>query len=788
VDIRSAGKELGARYVMEGSLRQVGTKLRLAVQLVDAVSGAHLWAESYERTFSPENLFELQDDLVPRIVSTAADQNGILPRRISEELRGKNEDALTPHEAVLRSFSFLQRISSAEHATARRILERAVERDPNQADAWAMLAIMYDTEFADEYNPRPNPLERALAAAQRAVDLAPTHALGYYALAFTFFFRRNKDNAGFRAAVEQALALNPMDGSVMGLLGLLVHHAGEIERGTQMVEAAMQLNPHHPPVFRAPAFLNAYAQGKYAEALELAVRFNMPGFFHAHALRAAALGQLGQREAGQQAVQELLAVRPDFATSVRRDYGKWWDAKTVDHLVEGLRKAGLEIADDPAKPGPQASSTSATESGAKRAALQEEAGFWVAVLPFKYSGNNAELAALAEGLSEDIVTGLSRFSYLRVIARGSTLRYANPTMDIRAAAQELGARYVMEGSLRQAGPTLRVAVQLVDAITGTHLWAENYERTFSPENIFALQDDLVPRIVSTVADYYGILPHTISDALRRRKADDQLSSYEAVLRAFSYFERITPEEHAQTRQLLERAARSAPEQGEIWAMLSTIYWHEHAFGFNPQPDALGRALAAARRSVDAAPANNLGHSALAVTLFYQKNFLAFRPAAERSIELNRMDASNLATMGSLMAYTGDWEHGCALVEAALRLNPHHPGWYWFAHYFNAYRKGDYPGALSIALKFNMPGYFYSHALTAAVYGQLGLHEQAQEALQELLALRPDFAMTARKEFEKSYHPELVAHLMDGLCKAGLEVPDLEVPERDAPFPAPGSGE
>ena len=203
VDIRSAGKELGARYVMEGSLRQAGTKLRLAVQLVDTVSGAHLWAENYERTFSPENLFELQDDLVPRIVSTAADQHGILPRRISEELRVKNEEDLTPHEAVLRSFSFLQRISPIEHATARRILERAVERDPNQADAWAMLAIMYDTEFADEYNPRPNPLERAMAAAQRAVDLAPTHALGYYALAFTYFFR--KDNAGFRAAVEQAI-------------------------------------------------------------------------------------------------------------------------------------------------------------------------------------------------------------------------------------------------------------------------------------------------------------------------------------------------------------------------------------------------------------------------------------------------------------------------------------------------------------------------------------------------------------------------------------------------------
>ena len=106
----------------------------------------------------------------------------------------------------------------------------------------------------------------------------------------------------------------------------------------------------------------------------------------------------------------------------------------------------------------------------------------------------------AEGLSEDIVTGLSRFSYLRVIARSSMLRFAHQAVDVRAVGKELGARYVMEGSLRQAGSALRIAVQLVDAGSGSHLWAETYDRTFRPEEIFALQDELVPRIVSTVAD------------------------------------------------------------------------------------------------------------------------------------------------------------------------------------------------------------------------------------------------------------------------------------------------
>src|SRR5215472_15409029 len=145
--------------------------------------------------------------------------NGVLPRSMSEVLRGKSEDSLTPHEAVLRAFSFFARMTPEEHAAVRGILERAVREAPDLADCWAMLAMMYNVEFADEFNVRPNPINRALAAAQRAVDLAPTHSLGHHALAFAYFFR--KEAVPFRAAVERAVALNPMDGSVLGLLGVL---------------------------------------------------------------------------------------------------------------------------------------------------------------------------------------------------------------------------------------------------------------------------------------------------------------------------------------------------------------------------------------------------------------------------------------------------------------------------------------------------------------------------------------------------------------------------------------
>ena len=390
------------------------------------------------------------------------------------------------------------------------------------------------------------------------------------------------------------------------------------------------------------------------------------------------------------------------------------------------------------------------------------------MLPFKYSGNNADLTALAEGLTEEIVTGLSRFSYLKVIARSSTSRYANESVDVRSAGKELGARYVMEGSLRQAGTKLRLAVQLVDAVSGAHLWAENYERTFSPEAVFELQDDLVPRIVSTVADMNGVLPRSMSEAVRSR-TPEQLSPYEAVLRSFGYFERVAAEELAAARSGLELAVRNAPAYADAWAMLALLCVQEHAQGFNLQADSLTSGATAARRAVEAAPSNHLAYFGLAQALFFQKEFQSFRNAAERAVALNPMDGNSIAFLGEMLTYAGDWERGMALAERAKQLNPNHPGWYWYADFYNSYRQGDYRGALSFVLKANLPGHWGMQAAMAAAYGQLGERDAAGKALQALLKLRPDFAATIRKDVEKWWEPDYGKHLIDGLRKAGLEV-------------------
>ena len=754
-----------ARYLVEGSLRQAGTRLRLAVQLVDTATGAHLWAEKYERDFSPEAVFELQDDLVPPIVSTVADMHGVLPRSMGEALRSRNPDQLSPYEAVLRSFAYFQRVTAEELAAARSALELAVATAPTYADAWAMLALLCAQEYGQGFDLLPDSLASGATAARRAVEAGPSNHLAHFSLAQVLFFQ--KELQAFQNTAERAAALNPMDGNSIAFLGELLTYSGDPERGLELAGRAKQLNPHHPGWYWFADFYHWYNQRDYQAALDVALKVNLPGHWGENCALAAAYGQLGEREAAEKALRKLLDLRPDFAEIAPEEFAKWWNDEFAENMMDGLRKAGLEA---PATLGSEPSTATAEgSSGSESGATRADEGFWVAVLPFKSTGTGAELSALADGLSEEIVAGLSRFSYLRVITHGSTLRYADQSPDVRVVGTELGARYVMNGSLRQVGARLRVAVQLVDAETGAQLWAETYERSFTPDAIFELQDDLVPRIVSTVADIHGVLPHSMSEAVRL-KSVDEISPYEALLRSFGYNERFTPEDFAEVLACLERAVQQAPGNADCWAMLSLMYANEYGHWGNPGQECLDKALQAARTAVEVAPLSSLPYYALAQALFFLRDIPAFRIAAERAVELNPMDGATAAWMGLLIAYAGDWERGCALSEQGLQLNPNHPGMYRYAAWHDAYRKEDYRKALDIALQLNAPKNFYTPAVLAMCYAQLGEMEPARKALRDLLALKPDYAEVAQELHGRWIQPDLVEHLMKGLRKAGLDVP------------------
>jgi adenylate cyclase len=395
----------------------------------------------------------------------------------------------------------------------------------------------------------------------------------------------------------------------------------------------------------------------------------------------------------------------------------------------------------------------------------------IAVLPFHNLSGNQEDEFFTDGITEDIITGLTRFTNLFVIARSSTARFKGERVDVREVGRELGVSHALQGGIRRSADHLRVNAELVDASTGAHLWAERYDRDLTPGDIFQVQDDITNRVVATLAGAEGVL--TRSGAMKARaKPTDSLDAYEAVLRTFSYWDRQNPAEHLEVRQALERALDLDPEYAPGWACLSIFYLDEYRVGFNPRPEPLDRALKAARRATELDPAGHHSQHALAQVHFYRREREAFLLAAQKAVRLNPNDCTVVAMMGLLTAYAGEWEAGIALLEKAMALNPYHPGWYYLPLAFHRYRERDYEGALKEALKVDMPGYWPNHMTLAAVYGQLGRWEEAGAALERVLQLFPSFEERAREELGKwLFEKEVLEHMLEGLEKAGLNVPD-----------------
>jgi TolB-like protein/tRNA A-37 threonylcarbamoyl transferase component Bud32 len=396
-------------------------------------------------------------------------------------------------------------------------------------------------------------------------------------------------------------------------------------------------------------------------------------------------------------------------------------------------------------------------------------GFWTAVLPFKFSGD-PEIAACAEGLNEEIIAGLSHFPYLRVLARSSTAHYLTESVVPRKVGNELGARYLMEGSLRQAGNKLRIAVRLVDTESGEHLWAETFDRNWQKEKVFELQDEITDRIVGPVADVYGLLARSIFTTTAL-KAPETLTPHEAVWRFFLAQQRGTAEDHLDASIALERAVELQPGNAAAWAGLAVVYVDEYRHLFNPRPNSLARALFAAERAIDADPASQMANCAFAVTHYFRGDLDAFRAKAENALILNPRCSYTLACLGRLFCYSGEWERGIQLSRRAIELSPHHPGWYHMGIIVNEYRLRRYAEGLAELQLSNKPDYWIMHFLTAVIQAQLGNWPAARAEVERTLLAQPDFTQGFGKAHLQKWFPNqpgLVDQLIEGTKLAGFD--------------------
>jgi len=383
----------------------------------------------------------------------------------------------------------------------------------------------------------------------------------------------------------------------------------------------------------------------------------------------------------------------------------------------------------------------------------------VAVLPFDNLSEAAD-GYFADGVSEDVITNLSRFRDLLVIGRSSTFRFRGRPTGLGEICRELGADYLVQGSLRRAGQRVRLTAQLVDGATGVHLWADSYDREM--EDIFAVQDDLA----RTVAARLGV---SMQDAALKRslkKSPTELDAYDCVLRARRYTRELSAEAHAEARDLLERAVALDPGNADAASLLANVYLAEHRFEVNPRPDPIGRALVLAERAVKLDPQSAYARCWLAIVHFFRGENETFEAEAARALALNPNDPETLADIGHYLAFMGQFDRGVALSRRAQELNPLHPDWYHFSFARYHYDRRAYQETLAAVARINLPHFYWMHLLRAAALGQLG-RPDAGSALLRVYQVKPDF--DARAELLKwNAAPHDLEHLLEGLRKAGLK--------------------
>jgi len=389
----------------------------------------------------------------------------------------------------------------------------------------------------------------------------------------------------------------------------------------------------------------------------------------------------------------------------------------------------------------------------------------IAVLPFVNMSDDPKQEYFSDGITEEIITTLSKVPQLFVIARNSTFTYKGKSVNIQQVGKELGVRYVLEGSVRKAGDRVRITAQIVDATTGGHLWSERYDREL--KDIFALRDEITMKSLTAVRV-------KLTDGEQARlygKGAKNLDSFMKVLEGMPYFYRFNRENNVQARQMFEEAIALEPENAAAFTMLGWTYLMEVWFGLSESPSkAMERVVELAQKALSLDDTIDSPHSLLAHVYLMKRQFEMAIAEAERAVTLNPNGADAQAHLGIILNYAGRRKGAIASLEKAIRLNPIPPNWYEFGLGEAYCLAGQHEKALAAyeQVLHRYPDDIRALIGLAATYSLLGREEEARAQATQILKMEPKFNLKSFVKtlpFKNKADAEL---LLDSLYKAGLK--------------------
>src|SRR5467141_373384 len=434
-----------------------------------------------------------------------------------------------------------------------------------------------------------------------------------------------------------------------------------------------------------------------------------------------------------------LTSRINAARKVIGDSGK--EQRVIRTVArKGLRFVG-GVRTQPDGPGPADALNSPldTTHGPTRTELQLPDRPAIAVLPFINMSGDLEQEYFSDGISEDIITGLSKLRWFFVIARNSSFTYKGKSVHMKQVAEELGVRYVLEGSVRKGGDRVRITAQLNDVATGSHIWAERYDRELA--DVFAVQDEITEAIVAAIEPQL----YAAENFRAKRKPPDSMDAWDLVMRALSHYWRVTRQDNVVAQALLEKATAVDPNYGQALGVLAASHTFSAHMGWADMATIVPIAERAALAANRADSEDPWAHYAFGCVYLFSRRIDDALAEFELALSLNSNFSLAQGYYGLALAYCGRWEEADVAARRALRLSPRDPFsaiYYGIAAYAQFVGR-NYNEAMRLAREgIRQRGDFIgAHRVLTAAAGMAGQDDVAKVALQELRRAQPNISLT-----------------------------------------------